>query len=154
MCAVAVLIIYSYVIYWQFNSSRLGFVNMIACLITDFILYIILNAKITNSSTNLCIAALLNRILLYCFGENYWIYGYIVIYLIYGVVLSTVIANKNFPFESAFSNIDIDNIQDKHTSFDVSRAPEFVLAFITGCYLILFVVLYVTEPLGVPLVRL
>jgi MFS family permease len=36
----------------------------------------------------------------------------------------------------------------------VSRAPEFLLMFITTIYVALFVILYVTEPRGVPLLRL
>lgn len=36
----------------------------------------------------------------------------------------------------------------------MSKAPEFLLVFITTVYVILFVVLYVTEPRGVPLLRL
>lgn len=36
----------------------------------------------------------------------------------------------------------------------MSRSPEFLLLFITTCSVILFVVLYVTEPRGVPLLRL
>jgi len=37
---------------------------------------------------------------------------------------------------------------------DISRAPEFLLLFITVSYVILFAVLYAVEPSGVPLLRL
>ena len=39
-------------------------------------------------------------------------------------------------------------------SSDLSKAPEFLLLFITTAYVILFIVLYVTEPRGVPLLRM
>jgi hypothetical protein len=95
------------------DNSRLGFVTMIAVLLTDVFLYLIYNSKITETTTTICVAAFLNRLLLYCFGGNYWIYGYMVLYLIYGAILSHVITKKRFPFESAFDNINLDNIHER-----------------------------------------
>jgi fatty acid desaturase len=136
------------------EESRLGFVTMIAVLLTDVFIYLIYNSQITKTSTLICLAALLNRLLLYCFGGNYWIYGYMVLYLIYGAILSYVITEKRFPFENAFDNINLNNIHQRSASSDISKAPEFLLVFITTIYVILFVILYVTEPRGVPLMRL
>ena len=126
---------------------------MIAVLITDTFIYLIWNAKIATSTTVLCLAGLLNRLLLFVFGANYWLYGMILLYIIYGSILAVVIGRKRFPFESAYSEIDLDDIAHRHQSFDVSRAPEFVYITITVIYVILFVVLFVTEPTGVPLLR-
>lgn len=149
-----ILVVYSFVIYWYMDSSRLGFVTMIAVLLTDVFIYLIWNSKITKTPTVLCFSAMFNRLLLYVFGGNYWIYGYIVLYLIYGAILSFVITKKRFPFEDAYSDTNLDSIHRKVTSSDISRSPEFLLMFITGIYAILFVVLYVIEPRGVPLMRL
>jgi hypothetical protein len=84
---------------------------MISTLITDVFLFLIYSAKIVDSSTILCFAGLLNRLFLYVFGANYWIYGYIVLYLCYGVIFSIVITRKRFPFENAFNNVNLDSIQ-------------------------------------------
>jgi len=89
--ATGILIVYSFVIYWYMDYSRLGFVTMIAVLLTDVFVYLIWNSEIVKSPTVLCFSAMLNRVLLYVFGGNYWIYGYMVLYLIYGVILSFVI---------------------------------------------------------------
>ena len=43
-CATAILIVYSYVIYWYMDRSRLGFVTMITVLITDVFVYLIWNS--------------------------------------------------------------------------------------------------------------
>lgn len=152
--ATAILIVYSYVIYWEMDGSRLGFVTMIAILITDVFVYLIFNSKITESPTTLCFSGMLNRLLLFVFGGNYWIYGYMLLYLIYGCILSYVITKKRFPFEDAYHNVNLDHIHRRVHSKDVSKMPEFLLIFITTAYVILFVVLYVTEPRGVPLLRL
>ena len=90
--------------------SRLGFVTMIAVLITDVFLYLIWNSKILESPTVLCFSGLLNRLLLFVFGGNSWIYGYMLLYLCYGTVFSFVIAKKRFPFEGAYNNINLDTI--------------------------------------------
>lgn len=109
-CATAILIVYAYVIYWYMDKSRLGFVTMIAVLMTDVFVYLIYNSGITQSYTVLCFACMLNRLMLYVFGGNYWIYGYMVLYLIYGVILSYIITKKRFPFEDAFNDLNIDKI--------------------------------------------
>lgn len=136
------------------DGSRLGFVGMIAILITDVFVYLIFNSKITDSPTTLCVSGMLNRLLLFVFGGNYWIYGYMLLYLIYGCILSWVITKKRFPFEDAYHNVNLNSIHRRIHSKDISKMPEFLLAFITTAYVILFVVLYVTEPRGVPLLRL
>lgn len=83
---------------------------MIAVLITDVFIYLIWNSGITKSPTVLCMSAMLNRLLLYCFGGNYWLYGYMVLYLIYGVILSWVITKKRFPFEDVYNEMNIDKM--------------------------------------------
>ena len=87
---------------------------MIATVITDVFIYLVWNAKITRSTTVLCFAGLLNRLLLFVFGGNQWIYGYIIIYLIYGIILSFVVAERRFPFEDAYNEIDLDCISEVH----------------------------------------
>lgn len=74
------------------DDSRLGFVTMIATLITDVFLYLIHNGKIIESPTIICFGGMINRLFLYVFGGNYWIYGYIALYLCYGVFLSIIVA--------------------------------------------------------------
>lgn len=102
------------------DYSRLGFVTMIATLITDVFLYLVYNAKIVENPTFMCFGGMFNRALLYIFGGNYWIYGYLVLYLIYGVMLSDIISKKRFPFEKAFDNVNLENIQRQDQSYDVS----------------------------------
>jgi len=86
---------------------------MVAVLITDIFVYLIWNSKIVDSPTIICMSAFLNRLFLYVFGGNYWIYGYICLYLLYGAILSHVITKKRFPFESAYHNINIRDLSLK-----------------------------------------
>lgn len=95
------------------DYSKLGFVTMIAVLLTDVFIYLIWNSKIIETPSILCISILLNRLLLYVFGGNYWIYGYMLLYLIYGTILSFIITKKRFPFEDAYHNINLNNIHQR-----------------------------------------
>lgn len=153
-CATAILIIYSYVIKNEMNDSKLGFVIMIVILITDIFTYLFYNSKILKTSTPLTLIFFLNRILMYTFGGEYWLYGWMLLYLIYGVILSISIAEKRFPFENAFAELNLDQISRVTSSVDVSRVPEFLAAVITTTYAGIFTILYVVEPVGVPLLQL
>ena len=58
----------------------------------------------------LCFTLILNRFFLIIFGGDYWIYGYMILYIYYGTLLTKVIGNKRFPFEDAYNDINLDNI--------------------------------------------
>lgn len=102
---------------------------MIALLTTDVLVYLIANASIVKTATPLCLSLFLNRFLLVIFGGNYWVYGYICIYFIYGLFLTTLIAKKRFPFADELSSFDIDQFfadqrsQKRGQSIKVSAGP-------------------------------
>lgn len=54
----------------------------------------------------------LNRFLLIIFGGDYWVYGYIAIYLFYGLLLSVIIAKRRFPLEDENKNFNIEQLVD------------------------------------------
>jgi hypothetical protein len=87
-----VLVIYSYVIYWYFGESKVGFVLMITILITDFFIYLFYNSRIVQTSTPLALLLFFNRLFLFIFGGEQWIYGALILYIIYSTVLAIVIA--------------------------------------------------------------
>jgi len=76
---------------------------MIAIITTDFLVFLIQNAQIMKTATPMCFTLILNRLLLIIFGGDHWVYGYILIYLVYGVMLSYIIAKKHFPLEDGIS---------------------------------------------------
>lgn len=170
---VAVLIIYSYQVKALFpESKQLGFITMIAIITTDFLVFLIQNARIMKTATPMCFSLILNRLLLIIFGGDHWVYGYILIYLFYGIMISIIIAYKRFPLEDSFSDEDF----EKATSSGVSsvanspaakagmdakvfaleekakeklsffREPEVPLAAITLIYLIILLILTLAKP--------
>jgi hypothetical protein len=112
--AIGILIVYSFVMAFTFeDKSALGFITMIAILTTDVLVYLIQQAEIIKTATPLSLTLIFNRILLIIFGGEHWVYGYILIYLCYGILLSTIIARHRFPFNDAVSNVDIDNLANE-----------------------------------------
>jgi hypothetical protein len=95
---------------------------MIALLTTDVLTFFIANADIVKTATPLCVSLFLNRFFLIIFGGDYWMYGYIAIYLFYGVLLTTMIAKRRFPFADDLSSFDIDkwalNLKSKKLGAD------------------------------------
>jgi hypothetical protein len=121
--ATGILVVYSYVLKKQFPlKGDLGFITMIALLTTDVLVFLIANANIVKTATPLCFTLFLNRFLLIIYGGDYWMYGYICIYLFYGILLTTLIAKKRFPFADDLSQFDIDQfyLDQKSKKLDVS----------------------------------
>ena len=83
---------------------------MIVVLITDVYTYLFYIADIVTTSTPLAMTLFFNRLLLIIFGGTYWIYGFMLLYLFYGVAFSLVIAKRRFPFEDAFANMNLDTV--------------------------------------------
>jgi hypothetical protein len=151
---VGVLVVYSYIIYYNLDFSKQGFVIMIAVLISDFILYLIFLCKIISYPLYLTVTAIFNRFFLIILGGTWWIYGYMIIFIYYGFILAVVIGNKRFPFEDAFKEIDLDRIYKRPKEIDVARIPEFLLVIITAIFAAIVGLLALFEPRGVPLPNL
>jgi amino acid transporter len=94
---------------------------------------------------------LLNRLFVFVFGGYFWIYGYVCLYLYYGVILGWVMTKKRFPFEDSFNDVNLSKGFAPVTNIDVSKVPETLLAVLTTVFAVIFAALYVTKPSKVPL---
>lgn len=103
------------------------------------------------TATVLCFTAILNRFFLFIFGGEYWIYGYMVIYIFYGVVLTLAIGTKRFPFKDTLMEVQSKDKKTKKNYTDLAEVPEFVLILVTVIMIILFVIMAAVRPIGVPL---
>lgn len=124
---------------------------MIAIVGTDIFIYFVWSSDVIKTHSILTIAIFLNRLMLICFGGNYWIYGYFILYMIYGVFLSHIICKKRFPFEDAFGDINLNSLNKKINKEDISKSPEFLLMLLTMMYMIFIVALVIIEPTNIPL---
>ena len=82
-------------------------------------------------------------------GENYWIYGYLIMYLVIGAFLSKQIAVRMFPFNDR-SAVDFAALKPKEKQYiDVSRKPEFILLAMTICLAVVIFLTVTFKPKGV-----
>jgi len=88
LCSLGVMAVYSFVIYKLMNKSYLGVVTSVAIVVTDVILFLYAYSGLTTSPANLAFKAIISRLLLIVYGDQYWIYGYYTLYLYYAFVLS------------------------------------------------------------------
>ena len=62
----------------------------------NFCLYF---TSIINKPGDIIFLFILNRIILIAFGEGYWVYGFMILYLVYAVFFIFLITKISFPFE-------------------------------------------------------
>lgn len=75
-------------------------------------------AKIVKSAAPLALTLLINRFMMLIFSGEYSIYGYIILYLIYGVILALIISKRRFPFDEDMDSDfnDFEKSIDSNTS--------------------------------------
>jgi hypothetical protein len=108
--AVIILVVYSFCVagYFPGGSRGLGFITMIALLTTDVLVFLIQNTGVIKTAVPLCATLLFNRVLLMVFAGDFWVYGYILIYLIYGLMLSHIVAKRRFPISDDAGSFDLE----------------------------------------------
>jgi len=99
----------------------------------DIFVAFIFQARVLERVSVLCLFIFGSRFLVFLGGEQYWIYGYLAMYLIIGFILSLKIASKMFPFQET-ATVDFKTLKPKEKLYiDVSRKPEFILLIMTIC---------------------
>lgn len=145
LCALGVLVAYSLVIYYYGEDSRknLGFLNLVMVSSTDLMLYFFQRVKIKVSPLEVSLLMISNRVFLYAFGGDMWFIGYCCLYILLNIPMCNYIVDNNWPLS------DYALIKGKQV-LDISRTPEFVSSISTAMFLILIVVLALTDINGVP----
>ena len=76
-----ILAIYFYIVYDFDNKSKLGIVSALAVVINDIYVYLMYNARIINRIGILTLIMFSSRLFILLGGADYWVYGYLVIYI-------------------------------------------------------------------------
>jgi len=96
--SVLILAIYSYVVY-TWNKSKLGLITSVSVVLMDIYNFLLFKSGMIEKPIGIVFMFIVNRILFVSFGEGYWIYGYMCLYICYSVTFGWLIAKKHFPFE-------------------------------------------------------
>ena len=94
----ALLFVYGFLEYHFEEKSKLGVMAAATVFACDIFVAFIFQARIMERVSVLCLFIFASRFLIFLGGELYWIYGYLLMYLIIGFILSMKIATRMFPF--------------------------------------------------------
>ena len=136
------------------DDSKLGTITAIAVFATDIILYLYAHSLIATSPAEISLHLTLFRICLFVLGGNYWIYGYSLLYLYFGIYLVYNIAVIRFPFMEDIIEDEVEDMkggEGKSYMLDIATTPEFLLTISTVLFGVLLAVMKATTPDGVPL---
>jgi hypothetical protein len=96
--SLVILVIYSLVMYFTDNSSKMGIVISVSVVCMDLFTFILVFSNLVHSPPSILFLLILNRSLMIGLGTYYWVYGYMVLYVIYALTFVFIIARNNFPF--------------------------------------------------------
>ena len=99
MGALIVLVAYAAVVAWQDGGNKLGVITACSVVLMDLFNFLLYNSSMVDTPTGLTYLLILNRALMVALGAGRWIYGYMILYLLYGLVFAYQIARNRFPFE-------------------------------------------------------
>lgn len=94
-----ILIIYAYFLYKYDDKNKMGIITSISVALMDFFNFLLYQSEMVDSPAQVVGLLIINRILMVSLGQDFWIYGYVILYVLYGLVFVFQIARNRFPFE-------------------------------------------------------
>lgn len=98
--SIFILIVYAIVVYMFDCNSKMGIVISVSIVFMDAFTFILDYSNMISNAPAIITLLLLNRSLMIGLGDRFWIYGYMILYIIYAVAFIYIIAKNNFPFSS------------------------------------------------------
>jgi hypothetical protein len=89
----------SLILYFFDDKSKLGIVTSVSVVLMDFFSFLLYHSDMVDSPIIVVILLLINRVMMILLGQNYFIYGYMLLYIMYSVAFVYNIAKNRFPFE-------------------------------------------------------
>lgn len=96
--ALLILAVYSFIVYLE-DENKLGLITSVSVVLMDLFNYLLLKTELIETPGSLLFLLIMNRALMVAFGEGYWLYGYMVLYVVYSFAFMLTIAKNRFPFE-------------------------------------------------------
>lgn len=94
---IAILGLYSLVLYSYDNGNKLGIVISIAVFCLDIFTYLLVLSKVVDTSYYVIAMLALNRVFLVVMGQNLWIYGVMILFMFYGIIIMLEISKEYYP---------------------------------------------------------
>ena len=80
-----ILVIYSAILYANDNFSKVGIVISVSIVCMDIFNWCLYRSDLVKEPGTIIALLIVNRILMVGLGEAYWVYGFMVLYLLYSL---------------------------------------------------------------------
>jgi hypothetical protein len=93
------LVALSLLLYLFDDKSKLGIITSISVVLMDVFSFLIYHSDMVESPIMVVILLIVNRLMMVSLGAKYFIYGYMLLYIMYSFAFVYQIARNRFPFE-------------------------------------------------------
>lgn len=113
----------------RLDGSSLGIIGLITNFVYDIFIFAFASLKTEERSVrNIFLLIFLGRIMSFIFGQELWIFGYCVLYLIVGTFVGRIIINTRLPLQKVKKSKGERHKREDKNAF---KTPEFVLFILT-----------------------
>lgn len=145
---------YAWIGYVVQDDSGISIITMVTIIATDFLVYLYIYAKISESPAEISLHLVIFRICMFILDGEHWIYGLCLLYLYIGIFLGYHIAKLRFPFLDEVIDESVeDQDEEEKTSYDIASSPEFLFVIATIGFAIIIGVMQAIKPHDIPLPR-
>lgn len=144
--SLGILALYAWFVYLYEHKSKLGLIVSVSIILMDVFNYILYSSKMVETPAGIVFLLVVNRSLMVGMGEEYWIYGYMILYILYGSAFVVLIVSRRFPLEidvarrtNRFGNLVKEQQSAKRAAEIMSKGatPEQLLALLSLFYIAL-----------------
>ena len=154
------LVAYSALLLFFDNENKLGIIITVAIICMDVFNFALYNSNMVDTPGEIIFLFMINRVLMIFLGQDYWIYGFMILYILYAVTFVILIARFNFPYEGDITpkELKLNDIQQQNkltqsTLISLAkkggRSPKLLLLVITIFYIALLFIIRTVKIDGV-----
>lgn len=145
--ALLVLLGYAVTLYLMDNNSKMGIVISISIVCMDLFNLTLYISKMVENASSIIVLLIINRILMVILGEKFWVYGFMILYMMYAIALLYMAAKNTFPLINQVvlsKKVDLKNAktgQQKALAYVKGVNPFYLIIILTLLYLIFIIII-------------
>jgi hypothetical protein len=95
--SILVLVGYALCLFFIDDWNKMGIVIALSVGAMDIFTLLLYGSKMVKNASSVVVLLIINRIAMVILGEKYWIYGFMGLYMMYGIALFYLVAKHSFP---------------------------------------------------------
>lgn len=145
--ALLILIGYALTLYFMDNYSKMGIVISISVVCMDIFNLTLYVSKMVENASSIIVLLIINRMLMVILGAKYWVYGFMLLYVLYGIALLYMVSKYTFPLMNQVVRkikVDLKNAKDdkdKALAYAKGINPFYLTLLLTVLYLIFIIII-------------